>query len=72
LIEDLHRSPPPPETLRLCALADGAGEDRTLGLVRWSDYLDRHEVWTGLLDFPPHRMRLGMNLADFGAVPGPF
>jgi polynucleotide 5'-hydroxyl-kinase GRC3/NOL9 len=72
LVEDLHRSPPSPGTLRLCALADPTGDDRALGLVRWSDYLDRHEVWTGRLEFQPHRMRLGMTLADFGAVPGPF
>ena len=72
LVEDLHRSPPWPETLRLCGLADATGEDRALGLVRWSDYLDRHEVWTGLPEFQPHRMRLGMTLADLGAVPGLF
>ena len=71
-VEDLHRSPPPPETLRLCGLADETGEDRALGLVRLFDYLDRHELWTGLLDFRPHRMRLGMSLAEFGAVPGSF
>jgi polynucleotide 5'-hydroxyl-kinase GRC3/NOL9 len=71
-IEDLHRSPPPHDALRLCGLADATGEDRAVGLVRWSEYLDRQEVWTGLLDFRPDRMRLGMSLADFGTVPGPF
>lgn len=71
-IEDLHRSPPPTGALRLCGLADATGQDRAVGLVRWSEYLDRQEVWTGLLDFRPERMRLGMSLADFGTVPGPF
>jgi polynucleotide 5'-hydroxyl-kinase GRC3/NOL9 len=70
--EDLHRSPPPPDTLRLCGLADASGEDRALALVRWSDYIDRGEVWTGPTGFTPHRLRLGMRLSDFGEVPGPF
>ena len=72
VIEDLHRSPPPPDALRLCGFADATGEDRAVGLVRWSDYLKQQEVWAGLIDFNPHRMRLGMSLADLGAVPGPF
>jgi polynucleotide 5'-hydroxyl-kinase GRC3/NOL9 len=72
VIEDLHRSPPPPDTLRLGGLADASGEDRALALVRWSDYLQRAEIWVGPIGFTPHRLRLGMKLADFGDVPGPF
>src|SRR5690606_6412515 len=72
VVEDLHRSPRPPDTLRLGGLADASGEDRALVLVRWSDYLERAEVWSGAIDFTPQRLRLGMKLADFGDVPGPF
>ncbi len=70
--EDLLRSPPAGDTLRLCGLADETGEDRSLGLVWWFDYLERQEVWTGLVGFQPHRIRVGMKLAEFGEVPGPF
>lgn len=72
IVEDLHRSPSSPSDLRLCGLADAFGEDRALGLVRWSDYQARQEVWTSLEGFTPHRLRLGMGLAEFGPVPGPF
>lgn len=72
VVEDLQRSPPPSDVLRLCGLADARGEDHVLGIVRWSDYLDRHEIWTGTSAFTPRRLRLGMNLADFGKVPGRF
>lgn len=72
VVEDLHRVPPAPGVFRLCGFADRTGEDRALGLVRWSDYLVRQEVCLGPIDFTPHRMRLGMRLSDLGNVPEPF
>jgi polynucleotide 5'-hydroxyl-kinase GRC3/NOL9 len=40
VVEDLHRTALGPGCLRLCGLADATGDDRAVGLVRWSDYLD--------------------------------
>jgi len=71
-IEDLRRTSVPSETLRLCGLADDLGGDLGVGLVRWAEDDERQQVWTGIAPLNLARLRLGMPLADFGDVPGPF
>lgn len=71
-VEDLRRTAVPHPDLRLCGLANDHGEDVGLGLVRWTDYADRREVWAGPAPWNVARLRLGMPLAEFGEVPGPF
>ena len=72
IVEDLHRTAPFAEQLRLCGLADCEGEDRGIGLVRWSDFVGRAELWTNLDPAIIKRVRLGAALSTLGAVPGPF
>jgi polynucleotide 5'-hydroxyl-kinase GRC3/NOL9 len=72
VVEELRRTSPPPEQLRLCGLADADGEDRGIGLVRGCDLAERGEVWSSLDPVTVRRLRLGMVLSELGEVPGPF
>jgi polynucleotide 5'-hydroxyl-kinase GRC3/NOL9 len=72
VIEELRRTPPAPEQLRLCGLADPEGEDRGIGLVRGCDLAERREVWSSLDPEAVHRVRLGMALSELGEALGPF
>jgi len=72
VVEDLHRAAPEPDHLRLCGLASSDGEDRAIGLVRWSDFIARSELWTNLDPATIHRVRLGMTSPDLGDLLGSF
>ena len=62
--EELERALPPADALRLCGLADEAGENRGVGLVRVADFEQRREVWTNLEPTGLRRIRFGMALPE--------
>lgn len=60
VIEELLRSPPPAQTLRLCCFADAVGEDRAIGIFRSDFFAEQHCVWAPCDTQPMRRARLGM------------
>jgi len=67
-VEDLYRNAPEPDRFRLCGLAGPDGEDRAIGLLRWSDFVDRSELWTNVEPARVQRVRLGMTAPDLGEL----